>query len=102
MSVLHVNKENFQKVVLQAQGKVLVDFWATWCGPCQKIAPEIEALAEENEHLTVCKVDVDEATELAIAYGVTSIPTILVFENGQLLQQIVGFHTKEQLLKKMG
>ncbi len=101
MSVLHVNKENFDAVVLQAQGKVLVDFWATWCGPCQRIAPEIEALAEENEHLTVCKLDVDEATEVAITYGVTTIPTVLVFENGQVVQQIVGYHTKEQLLKKL-
>lgn len=102
MSVLHVDKENFEQIVLQAQGKVLVDFWATWCGPCLRIAAEIEALAEENEHLTVCKVNVDEATELAIAYGVTSIPAILVFENGQLVQQIIGYHTKEQLQKKLG
>ena len=101
MSVLHVNKENFAQAVLQAQGKVLVDFWATWCGPCQRIAPEIEALAEENEHLTVCKLDVDEATELAIAYGVTSIPAVLVFENGAVTHRIVGYHTKEQLLKKI-
>ena len=101
MSVLHVNKENFDQVVLHAQGKVLVDFWATWCGPCQRIAPEIEALAEENEHLTVCKLDVDEATELAIAYGVTSIPAVLVFENGEMIKQIVGYHTKDQLLKKL-
>ena len=101
MSVLYVDKENFNQVVLQGQGKVLVDFWATWCGPCMKIAPEIEALAEENEHLTVCKLNVDEATEVAITYGVTSIPTVLVFENGDQVQRIVGFHTKEQLLKKL-
>lgn len=101
MSVLHVDKENFEQVVLQARGKVLVDFWAQWCGPCLRIGPEIEALAEEMEHLTVCKVDVDEATELAIRYGVTSIPALLVFENGQVVQQIVGYHTKEQLLKKL-
>ena len=102
MSVLHVGKENFQQVVLQAQGKVLVDFWATWCGPCMRIAPEIEALAEENEHLTVCKVNVDEDTELAITYGVTSIPALLVFENGELVGQMVGYHTMEQILKKLG
>ena len=102
MSVLHVNKENFGQIVLQGQGKVLVDFWATWCGPCMRIAPEIEALAEENEHLTVCKVNVDEDTELAITYGVTSIPALLAFENGKLVGQMVGYHTKEQILKKLG
>ena len=102
MSVFHANKENFEQLVLQAQGKVLVDFWATWCGPCLRIAPEVEALAEEREDILVCKVNVDEATELAITYGVTSIPAILVFENGQLVQQIIGYHTKEQLLKKLG
>ena len=101
MSVLYVEKDNFEQVVLQAKGKVLVDFWAPWCGPCQKIGPVIEELAEENEHLTVCKVNVDESTELAITYGVTSIPTLLVFENGQLVNQMIGFHTKEQLLKKL-
>lgn len=102
MSVLHVDKENFEQIVLQAQGKVLVDFWATWCGPCLRIGPEVEALAAEREDILVCKVNVDEATELAIAYGVTSIPALLVFENGQLTQQIIGYHTKEQLLKKLG
>ena len=101
MSVLHVGLEDFQKTVLQAQGRVLVDFWASWCGPCMKIGPEVEALAEELPELTVCKVNVDEATELAIRYGVTSIPTLLLFENGQPVRQIVGFHTKEQLLKKL-
>lgn len=101
MSVLHVGLEDFEKAVLQAQGRALVDFWASWCGPCMKIGPEVEALAEELPDLTVCKVNVDEATELAIRYGVTSIPTLLLFENGQPVRQIVGFHTKDQLLKKL-
>ena len=101
MSVLHVGLEDFEKTVLQAKGRVLVDFWASWCGPCMKIGPEVEALAEELPDLTVCKVNVDEATELAIRYGVTSIPTLLLFENGQPVNQIVGFYTKDQLLKKL-
>ncbi len=101
MSVLHVGNENFEEIVLKAKGKAIVDFWASWCGPCQKIAPVIEELAEENEHLTVCKVNVDEATELAITYGVTSIPTLLVFENSQPVNQMIGFHTKEEILKKI-
>ena len=101
MSVLHVGIEDFEKVVLQARGRVLVDFWASWCGPCMKIGPEVEALAEELPDLTVCKVNVDEATELAIRYSVTSIPALLLFENGQLVSQIIGYHTKDQLLKTL-
>ena len=99
MSVLHVNKENFQEVVLQAQGRVLVDFWATWCGPCQKIAPEIEALAEENEHIVVGKIDVDQEMELAIQFGVTSIPTLVLMEKGEKVGQLIGYRPKEDILK---
>ena len=75
MSLLHINKDNFEELVIKAEKPVLLDFWATWCFPCQKIAPHVEALAQEREDVIVGKVDVDEAPELAIKYGITSIPT---------------------------
>ena len=99
MSILNITKENFQQEVLEAKGPVLVDFWAVWCGPCQMIAPIIHEIAEENEHITVGKVNVDEEMELAIKYGIASIPTLLVFENGQVTQTAVGLRSKEQIEK---
>ena len=101
MSVVHVGKENFEEVVLKSGKKVLLDFWATWCGPCQRIAPFVEEIAQEREDILVCKVDVDEATELAIAYGVTSIPTLMVFENGKKVNQRIGYCSKEDILKML-
>ncbi len=97
MSVLHIGKDNFEETV--AGKRVLLDFWATWCGPCQMIAPFIEEIAEENEHITVCKVNVDEEPELAIRFGITSIPTLLVLENGQKVNQLIGYRPKADILK---
>lgn len=102
MSYLHITKENFEQQVLQADRKVLLDFWATWCGPCQMIAPILEEIAEENEHLILAKVNVDEEPELAIRYGISSIPTVLVFENGVKTTQVVGFRQKQELLRAIG
>ena len=102
MSYLHITKENFEEAVLKADRKVLLDFWATWCGPCQMIAPILEEIAEENEHLLLAKVNVDEQPELAIRYGISSIPTVLVFENGKKTAQVVGFRKKQELLKDIG
>lgn len=98
MSVLHVNEETFAAAVLESEKPVLVDFWATWCGPCQMIAPIIEEIAAENEAITVVKVDVDEAPALAQRYGIMSIPTLLKFEGGQVTGQTVGMRPKEQIL----
>ena len=94
---VNLNKENFEEEVLKSEKTVLVDFWATWCGPCQMIAPVIEKIAEENQKVKVCKVNVDEQQELAIKYGVMSIPTLIFFKNGNKVKEVVGFHSKSEL-----
>ncbi len=101
MPVIHITKENFEETVLNAQDKVLLDFWATWCGPCKMIAPVIEEIAEENEHLIVGKIDVDEQRDLAIQFGITSIPTLVLMEQGQVTAQLLGFRPKEDILKQL-
>lgn len=98
MSVLHVNQESFDKIIHQPGKTVLVDFWATWCGPCRMIAPVVEAVAEERPDITVCKVDVDEERELAMEYGISSIPTLLVFKDGQIANKSVGVVSKEEMM----
>ena len=98
MSVLHVNRESFEKIIAQNGKTVLVDFWATWCGPCRMIAPVLEEVAKERPDVTVCKVDVDEERELALEYGVSSIPTLLVFRDGKIVNQSIGAVPKERIL----
>lgn len=91
-----LTKENFEGEVLNASGPVLVDFWASWCGPCRMVSPIIDELAEEYAgKLTVGKVNVDEQSELASQYAVVSIPTILVFKNGKVVEKKVGAHSKD-------
>lgn len=94
---VNLNKENFENEVLKEEKLVLVDFWATWCGPCQMIAPVIEKIAEEHENVKVCKVNVDDEQEIAIKYGVMSIPTLIFFKNGNAIKEVVGFHSKSEL-----
>ncbi len=102
MSLVHITKENFEEVVIQSEKKVLLDFWATWCGPCQMIAPFVEEIAQENEHIVVGKIDVDEERDLAIQFGITSIPTLIVMENGQPTAKMLGFRQKADILKLLG
>ncbi len=99
MSVIHITQENFEEKVLKAEGKVLLDFWATWCGPCKMIAPYVEQVAQEREDITVGKIDVDEQPALAAQFGITSIPTLTVMEKGQVVKQALGYRPKADILK---
>lgn len=101
MSVIHATKENFNEVVLQSDIPVLVDFFATWCGPCRMIAPILEEIAEEHPEYKIVKIDVDEQPELATRFDVMSIPTLLVFKNGELISQTVGAQPKAKLLSML-
>lgn len=83
MAALHLSAENFKQEVLEAKGKVLVDFFATWCGPCRMMSPIVDQLADELADVKVCKVDIDQAEALATEYGVEVVPTFIVFENGE-------------------
>ena len=98
MAVLTVTKENFESEVLNSTQKVLVDFWAPWCGPCRMLAPVVDEVAEEREDIKVCKINVDEEPELAIKYGIATIPTLLVFENGNTVNKSLGVQPKFHIL----
>ena len=91
-----LTKQNFEQEVLKSDIPVIVDFWATWCGPCQMIAPVVEDIANEGK-VKVGKVNVDDEQELAINYGVMSIPTLIFFKNGNPVKEVVGFHSKSEL-----
>ena len=95
--MLAITKENFQAEVEQAQGTVLVEFWAQWCGPCRMQAPILEAFAGEHSDIKVAKCDVDETPELAEKFSIMSIPSLLVFKGGKLVKSAVGLHDKEAL-----
>jgi len=99
MAVVKLNQENFAEAV--KSGRALVDFYADWCGPCRMMAPILEAVAAEKEDLLVAKVNVDENAELASRYGVMSIPTLVVLEDGEEIKRIVGARPKEALLSEI-
>ncbi len=97
MSVVHITKENFDAIV-GGDKPVLLDFWATWCGPCRMIAPIVEEIAAERDDIVVGKVNVDEEMELAVKFGIVSIPTLILLKNGMEAEKIVGYRPKEAIL----
>ena len=102
MSVLTITKENFDDQVLQSDKPVLVDFWAPWCGPCRMVSPLVDEIAEENPQYLVGKINVDSEPELASAFGVASIPTLVVIKDGKVTHQSAGVRPKEQILALLG
>ena len=96
MSVMHITKENFDAVV-NGEKPVLLDFWATWCGPCRMVAPIVEEIAAERDDIVVGKVNVDEEMELAVKFGIVSIPTLILLKNGMEVDKIVGYRPKADI-----
>jgi len=101
MSVVKIENGNFEKEVLNSDKTVVVDFYADWCGPCKMMAPVIDELANENSNIKVCKVNVDDNRELAINYNIMSIPTIIIFKNGNIGKKFIGFTSKDDILKEI-
>ena len=98
MSVIHINKNNFSSEVLHSDKPVLLDFWASWCGPCRMVSPIVDEIAAERSDIRVGKINVDEQPELAAQFGVMSIPTLVVMKNGRIVNQAVGARPKAQIL----
>ena len=101
MAVVTITKENFAQEVLQSAKPVLLDFWASWCGPCRMLSPVVDEVSEERTDVKVGKVNVDEQPELAGEFGVMSIPTLLVFRNGQLVNRSIGLVSQPEILRLM-
>ena len=98
MSVMHITSANFEELVLKNPKPVLLDFWAPWCGPCRMVAPIVEEIAAERSDISVGKINVDEEMQLAIQFGVASIPTLVVMKDGALANKAVGYMPKEKIL----
>ena len=98
MAVINVTLENFEAEVIKSDIPVLVDFWASWCGPCRMLSPIVDQIAEERTDIKVCKVNVDEQEELAMRFGIMSIPTLIVFKNGEIVKKTMGVQPKAAIL----
>lgn len=96
--VFDINKDNFDEEVLNFNGRVLVDFWAEWCGPCMMLSPLVDEVSDELDDVKFCKVNCDEARDLALEYGIMTIPNLLLFENGELKNQSIGYISKEDII----
>ena len=99
MAVLQIKENQFEEEVLKAEGKVLVDFWASWCGPCKMLSPVVEQLSEETPDVKFVGVDVDDAEGLAVKYGISSIPCLVLFKGGEAVNRMVGFRPKGEIAK---
>ena len=98
MAVITITLENFETEVIKSEKPVLVDFWAPWCGPCRMLSPVVDEIAEENSNIKVGKVNVDEQEELAMRFGIMSIPTLIVFKNGEVVKKTMGVQPKAAIL----
>ncbi len=98
MAVVEITKDNFQAEVLSSDKPVIVDFWASWCGPCKMLSPVVDQIAQENDNIKVCKVNVDDEQDIAVEYKVMSIPTLVVFKDGAEVNRSVGVKPKEEIL----
>ena len=98
MAIVNITKDNFEELVLNSAKPVLLDFWAGWCGPCRMVAPIVEQIASEREDIVVGKINVDEEMELAVRFGIVSIPTLVVMKNGEVANKAVGYMPKEKIL----
>ena len=101
MLILTVNKNNLQKEVLESDRPVLIDFWASWCGPCKSLSPIIDEISAEHPEIKVCKVNIDEEQELASQFDIMSVPTLLVIKDGKVVNQSVGLKPKNQILEML-
>jgi thioredoxin 1 len=102
MSIITATKENFQKEVIESDRPVLIDFWADWCGPCRMLSPIVDEIASERSDVKFCKVNVDEQPELASAFRVSSIPTLVLMKNGKAADMSVGVRPKAEILAMLG
>ncbi|HIW86156.1 MAG TPA: thioredoxin [Candidatus Eubacterium faecipullorum] len=98
MAIINLTRNNFKSEVMSSDKTVLIDFWAEWCGPCRMMSPVIDEIADEVNDVKVCKVNVDEASDLASMFGIESIPTLIVIKNGQTVNKSIGLISKEQVL----